>query len=318
MDWVEPRVPWWFLDTKVAYSQHQRRPPKFGTTLRASGGFCRQRKGMKIGKAGDCGGTSVVVLLDVATLAATAIVLTIIVRRKGQKSGKNHHRHQEVEQSLPIELPETLSKENDQDNASKPITHLYINGAVDMDVIEDDSDLFLFIESLKLVILFLILVLFMLMMSHMMKEIELVVGSNDDEEMRTDLKERMSMRSSIRHVFEDIKIKDDKLKKRVSICILPKNALLLMRCRSDRMKMAALTNRFSWDANAASKQEDVNEGRENIDKEIEDIEEQLYVQECEVADEVDNEIPQQNVGVSIEQEIPAEAKLEMPQNDLLL
>ncbi|KAL2482474.1 uncharacterized protein Fot_43918 [Forsythia ovata] len=134
------------------------------------------------------------------------------------------------------------------------------------------------------------------MMSHMMKEIELVVGGRDVEKMRMDLKERMSMRSSRRNVLEDIEINDDKIEEeagRVSICIPPKNALLLMRCRSDRIKMAVLANRFNWDANAASKQEDADEGGENIDKEIEDIEEQLHVQECEVVDEVDDEIPQQ-------------------------
>ncbi|KAL2531545.1 MIF4G-like domain superfamily [Abeliophyllum distichum] len=58
----------------------------------------------------------------------------------------------------------------------------------------------------------------------------------------------------------------------------------------------------------------VGRGGEKIDKEIEDIEEQLHVQECEVTDEVDDEISQQNVGVSIEQEILAEAKSKMPQN----
>ncbi|KAL2462953.1 hypothetical protein Fot_54190 [Forsythia ovata] len=99
-------------------------------------------------------------------------------------------------------------------------------------------------------------------MSHMMREIELVVGSRDEEEMMTDLKEKMSMRSSRRHVLKDIEIKDDKIEEeagRVSICISPKNALLLMRCKFDPMKVAALANRFSWDANAASKQEDADE-----------------------------------------------------------
>ncbi|KAL2471843.1 Uncharacterized protein Adt_39979 [Abeliophyllum distichum] len=114
--------------------------------------------------------------------------------------------------------------------------------------------------------------------------------------MRTILEEMMSMRSSRRHVLEDIEIKDDKIEEeagRVSLCIPSKNALILMWCRSDPMKMAALANRFSWDANAASKQEDDNEGGENINKGIEDIEEQLHVQECEVVDEVDDEISQQ-------------------------
>ncbi|KAL2516451.1 uncharacterized protein Fot_30422 [Forsythia ovata] len=135
-------------------------------------------------------------------------------------------------------------------------------------------------------------------MSHMMREIELVVGGGDKKEMRTDLKERMTMRSSKRHVFEDIEIKDDKIEEeagRASICIPPKNALLLMRRRSDPVKMAALANRFSWDANVASKQEDADEGGENIDKEIEDIEEQLHVQKYEVANDVDDEILQQAV-----------------------
>ncbi|KAL2482902.1 uncharacterized protein Fot_44346 [Forsythia ovata] len=136
--------------------------------------------------------------------------------------------------------------------------------------------------------------------------------------MRTDLKEMMSMRSSRRHVFEDIEIKYDKIEEevvRVSFCIPPKNALLLMRCRSDPMKMVALANHFSWDANTASKQEDVDEGGENIDKEIEDIEKQLHVQESEV---VDDKIPQQNVGISIEQEVTVEAGSEVHQNDLFL
>ncbi|KAL2517368.1 Histone-lysine N-methyltransferase SETD1B [Abeliophyllum distichum] len=99
-----------------------------------------------------------------------------------------------------------------------------------MDVIEDDSASFLFIENLKLVILYPILVFFMLMMSHIMRDIELMVGGGDEEKMRMNLKERMSMRSSRRHVLEDIEIKDDKIEEetsRVSICIPSKNALLL-------------------------------------------------------------------------------------------
>ncbi|CAI9773513.1 unnamed protein product [Fraxinus pennsylvanica] len=158
------------------------------------------------------------------------------------------------------------------------------------------------------------------------REIELVVGGGDEEEVKTDLKERMSMRSSRRHVLEDIEIKDDKIEVkgqcvegeeagRVSICIPPKNALLLMRCRSDPMKMAALANKFSWDADTASKNDDVDDDGENDDKEMElEIEEQLEVQECEVADKVYDEIPQQNVGVSDEQDIAAESETEVPEN----
>lgn len=95
------------------------------------------------------------------------------------------------------------------------------------------------------------------------REIELVVGGGDEEEEEE--AERISMRTSRRHVFEDIEVKDDRIElkgqslereeeaARVSICIPPKNALLLMRCRSDPMKMAALANnRCSLDATATA------------------------------------------------------------------
>ncbi|OIT00361.1 PREDICTED: uncharacterized protein LOC109228892 [Nicotiana attenuata] len=85
------------------------------------------------------------------------------------------------------------------------------------------------------------------------RDIELVVASGE-EERTTEGRHSSTMRSSRRHVFEDIEFKDENIvemerghneeKGRVSICIPPKNALLLMRCRSDPMKMAALTNRF--------------------------------------------------------------------------
>ncbi|KAA8523946.1 hypothetical protein F0562_010369 [Nyssa sinensis] len=80
------------------------------------------------------------------------------------------------------------------------------------------------------------------------RTIEFVVGG---EEERTELAER-SLR---RHAMEEVEIRDEKCEvlkdeetveeeARVSICIPPKNALLLMRCRSDPMRMAALANRF--------------------------------------------------------------------------
>ncbi|EOA32270.1 hypothetical protein CARUB_v10015530mg [Capsella rubella] len=78
------------------------------------------------------------------------------------------------------------------------------------------------------------------------REIELVVGGEDDvEEDRR--------RSRRRHVFEgldlsEIEMKTEKKERgeevgRMSICSPPKNALLLMRCRSDPVKVAALANR---------------------------------------------------------------------------
>ncbi|KAH0744229.1 hypothetical protein KY290_032222 [Solanum tuberosum] len=86
------------------------------------------------------------------------------------------------------------------------------------------------------------------------RDIELVVASGEEERTEEEEARRSIMRSSRRHVFEDIEFKDEIVemengggngeKGRVSICIPPKNALLLMRCRSDPLKMADLTNRF--------------------------------------------------------------------------
>ncbi|KAL3333325.1 hypothetical protein AABB24_033416 [Solanum stoloniferum] len=86
------------------------------------------------------------------------------------------------------------------------------------------------------------------------RDIELVVASGEEERTEEEEARRSTMRSSRRHVFEDIEFKDEIVemesgggneeKGRVSICIPPKNALLLMRCRSDPLKMADLTNRF--------------------------------------------------------------------------
>ncbi|KAE9585172.1 hypothetical protein Lal_00018218 [Lupinus albus] len=85
------------------------------------------------------------------------------------------------------------------------------------------------------------------------RSIELGMKEDDYENGRSE--------RSYRHVLEDIDVEvmEEKNKKkfeefeeeeekgRVSICIPPKNALLLMRCRSDPVKMAALANRF-WES----------------------------------------------------------------------
>lgn len=80
-------------------------------------------------------------------------------------------------------------------------------------------------------------------------EIEVVVDEEEEE-----------MGKSRRHVFDDIEVVGDRIEVKggsfvnggggggVSICIPPKNALLLMRCRSDPLKMAAIANRISSDA----------------------------------------------------------------------
>ncbi|CAN4096969.1 unnamed protein product [Withania somnifera] len=84
-----------------------------------------------------------------------------------------------------------------------------------------------------------------------------LVTLQDVEAEKMEEMQSTTMRSSRRHVFEGVEFKDihdesielkegtvEEEKGRVSICIPPKNALLLMRCRSDPMKMADITNRF--------------------------------------------------------------------------
>ncbi|KAG8386367.1 hypothetical protein BUALT_Bualt03G0141500 [Buddleja alternifolia] len=163
------------------------------------------------------------------------------------------------------------------------------------------------------------------------REIELVVGGGDEEVEEERAEARVSMRSSRRHVFDDIEVKDDRIEvkgqsveggdqeaARVSICVPPKNALLLMRCRSDPMKMADLAHRFSWDANAAARNEsEVIEEEINSDA-IEDFEEQIrrcegkYEQDVAVSDHADKE----EQGMVDEAE--AEAKPEMREEELII
>ncbi|WJX73227.1 hypothetical protein P8452_57035 [Trifolium repens] len=100
------------------------------------------------------------------------------------------------------------------------------------------------------------------MMEHHEMEMEM-----DDEDVDVDVDGREKGERSYsqrRHIFEDLDIDlvdekiqqeqfqgeeevEEKEKGRVSICVPPKNALLLMRCRSDPVKMAALANRF-WES----------------------------------------------------------------------
>ncbi|XP_022717180.1 uncharacterized protein LOC111275866 [Durio zibethinus] len=118
------------------------------------------------------------------------------------------------------------------------------------------------------------------------REIELVVGGEDDERRGSSEMMRSSQR---RHVFEDIEINDfgnenmgdEEEEARVSICIPPKNALLLMRCRSDPVKMAALANKF-WETPVPKddvEEEEEEEEAENENESGEKEEEQELVQE---------------------------------------
>ncbi|VVA16635.1 PREDICTED: eukaryotic translation initiation factor 5B [Prunus dulcis] len=104
------------------------------------------------------------------------------------------------------------------------------------------------------------------------REIELMVG--EDQERTERSTNSSSGHSQRRQVFEGIEFKEDRLNEsvmeeeeagRVSICVPPKNALLLMRCRSDPVKMAALANRF-WEMPAAPQDEEVEDEEEKEDK----------------------------------------------------
>ncbi|KAL4589047.1 hypothetical protein LXL04_001949 [Taraxacum kok-saghyz] len=70
------------------------------------------------------------------------------------------------------------------------------------------------------------------------RDIELVVGGEEEEEEE----EEFVVKKSRRHVFEDLEIINDRIEghkdeARVSICVPPKNALLLMRGRSEPIKL---------------------------------------------------------------------------------
>ncbi|KAG4166675.1 hypothetical protein ERO13_A13G147400v2 [Gossypium hirsutum] len=119
------------------------------------------------------------------------------------------------------------------------------------------------------------------------REIELVVGGGEDDERRESSEMMMLRSSQRRHVFEDIEINDfanenkgdddDEAAARVSICIPPKNALLLMRCRSDPVKMAALANKF-WETPVPKEKHD-DEGEEDGNEREGEVEEHELVQE---------------------------------------
>uniref|UniRef100_A0A5B7B824 Uncharacterized protein n=1 Tax=Davidia involucrata TaxID=16924 RepID=A0A5B7B824_DAVIN len=102
------------------------------------------------------------------------------------------------------------------------------------------------------------------------REIEMVVGRDEEEET-----------TFRRHAVEELEIRDDNScqvkadeedEARVSICIPPKNALLLMRCRSDPMRMSALANRF-WESPAPPKYEEEDEEEDDDEEDDRDEEE---------------------------------------------
>ncbi|XP_071697966.1 uncharacterized protein [Rutidosis leptorrhynchoides] len=133
-----------------------------------------------------------------------------------------------------------------------------------------------------------------------------------------------------RHVFQDLEIVDDSImgsmdEGRVSICVPPKNALLLMRCRSDPLMMEALANRFwepSYDINDEEDDEFVDSEEEIEENEVHEedfwVEKEKKVmalgeimnQECEGSEEiveieeeeVKQSVPEENVEMNLEME----------------
>lgn len=137
-----------------------------------------------------------------------------------------------------------------------------------------------------------------LVMEHHEEEMEMM---EDDDDGREKSERSYSQR---RHVFEDIDIdvvegnkkqeeeeEEEEEKGRVSICIPPKNALLLMRCRSDPVKMAALANRF-WESPVKKDQDEEDEGEDSGD---EDEEEEEQVEEEEEGDKDQQHIEMEQV-----------------------
>ncbi|KAG6387305.1 hypothetical protein SASPL_152492 [Salvia splendens] len=80
------------------------------------------------------------------------------------------------------------------------------------------------------------------------RKMEIAVKCSGEEEEKVNSNSRQ-------HVFDDIEVNGDRIEVKgrsfedeCAISVPPKNALLLMRCRSDPIKMAAIANRISSDA----------------------------------------------------------------------
>ena len=130
------------------------------------------------------------------------------------------------------------------------------------------------------------------------KDIELVVGG---EEVRCEsiMMERECSRR--RSIFDDIEF-DDLFNKnedeigndnggdeeegsRVSICIPPKNALLLMRCRSDPMKMASLSHKL-WEPQLDNDDEEVKDVNLEVKFEVKEDKEEEFIDGYEKIEEI--------------------------------
>ncbi|KAK6934213.1 hypothetical protein RJ641_034368 [Dillenia turbinata] len=125
------------------------------------------------------------------------------------------------------------------------------------------------------------------------REIELVVGGEEEEEQMGE-RERHVIEERFGVVKSDI-VEEEGEEARVSICIPPKNALLLMRCRSDPVKMAALANRF-WESPVTKAVQD-----DDDDDEVEDEDEDEDEEDEEDDDTTDEDDDGDGVAVAEEE-----------------
>ncbi|XP_076930377.1 uncharacterized protein LOC143595155 [Bidens hawaiensis] len=110
------------------------------------------------------------------------------------------------------------------------------------------------------------------------RDIELVVGDESEDEVEVvEDDDDGIIKGPRRHVFDDLEVVNNRIQGtsidegRVSICIPPKNALLLMRCRSDPLKMEALANRL-WESTAGQSDDSDDQDEEDFDEvEIQDF-----------------------------------------------
>ncbi|PIA31276.1 hypothetical protein AQUCO_05100066v1 [Aquilegia coerulea] len=123
------------------------------------------------------------------------------------------------------------------------------------------------------------------------REIRVIVGEEEKREEKMEIDEEKK-----RRVEEKIGGYEEE---RFSICIPPRNALLLMRCRSDPLKMSALANRF-WDSPIQDDDGEEEDGDSELEEEEDDDDE--VVEEQEYLVEEENPLKEQCVSAGIDEE----------------
>ncbi|XP_058095769.1 stress response protein nst1 [Magnolia sinica] len=108
-----------------------------------------------------------------------------------------------------------------------------------------------------------------------------IVGAEDEEE-----KERVEEKKG----EEKAEVEIEEEEEEVNVCIPPRNALLLMRCRSEPLRMSSLANRF-WDS-PAQKEEENEDRNEEEEDEDDDEEEHDYEEAVEEEQQMEGEAKQ--------------------------